>query len=52
MSNNPNFLKGKEFYKAQKFNDAIAEFSIAISKEENPYIYIMKELWLMYTTTI
>jgi len=39
MSNNPNFLKGKEFYKAQKFNDAIAEFSIAISKEENPYIY-------------
>ena len=39
MSNNPNFLKGKEFYKAQKFNDAINEFSIAISKEENPYIY-------------
>jgi len=39
MSNNPNFLKGKEFYKAQKFSEATIEFTKAIEQEENPYIY-------------
>jgi Flp pilus assembly protein TadD len=52
MSNNPNFLKGKEFYKAQKFNDAIAEFSIAISKEENPYIYYERAMAYVHNNNL
>jgi len=52
MSNNPNFLKGKEFYKAQKFKDAIAEFSIAISKEENPYIYYERAMAYVHNNNL
>ena len=39
MSNNPFFIEGQKLYKAKKFSEAIENFSKAIEKEENPYIY-------------